>query len=100
LAADPANKCSNSTTNTAGGGIVSDKDTFSDFENDKYSPHQQRLIKALSISGFVVLLLATVGLLVCYRRRKGKRAAAKTNATVADSNDALDSESTPPDVEE
>lgn len=97
FAADPNNNCSNTTT---GGGIISDKDTFSDFENDKYSPHQQRLIMALSISGFVVVVLATVGLLVCYLRRKGKRAAAKTNTTLADSNDVLDSESTPPDVEE
>lgn len=95
FAADPANNC----TSLGGGGIVSDKDNFGEFGSAKYSPHQQRLIRALSISCFVLaLLVAIVVGVVCHRRRKGKRAL-KANTT-DDSNDALDSESTPPDVEE
>lgn len=85
--------------NNCTGGIISDKNSFGDFENDKYSPHQQTIIKAVSISAFVVLLLAAIACGLVCQRRKGKRAASKgANTTVTDSNNAIDSESTPPDV--
>lgn len=92
--------CNNSdSNNNCTGGIVSDKNTFGDFENDRYSPHQQTIIKAVSISAFVVVVLMTVTCCLVRRRRR-KSTTKGTNTTVVDSNDAIDSEGTPPDIEE
>jgi len=92
--------CNNATNNNCTGGIISDKESFGDFENARYSPHQQNIILAVSLSAFFVIAgLACAGGIVCCRRRKNKRVA-KTNMTVIECDDAIESESSPPNVEE
>lgn len=71
-----------SSTAAGGGGIVSDKNAFGDFENARYTPRQQRIIKALSFTAFVVAFLAVTACLACFCRRRrangGKRDAGNT----------------------